>query len=183
MSWLSRLRNAANSARLDRELREEMESHIENRAEALMGAGMAPEDAAREARLRMGNQLLYRESSREARLFPWLESLLQDVRFGSRMLRKSAGITMAAVLALGLAIGACTAAFSLIDALLLRPLPVNQPERLVALSYPNVMAGRPDGDSFSYPVFQRFRAAAASVADLFGISYGSGLQRASFGGG
>jgi predicted permease len=183
MSWLSRLRNAANSARLDRELREEMESHIENRAEALIAAGMAPEDAAREARKRLGNELRYRESSREARLFPWLESLLQDVRFGSRMLRKSAGITMAAVLALGLAIGACTAAFSLIDALLLRPLPVSQPERLVALSYPSVMAGRPDGDSFSYPVFQNFRGAAASVADLFGISYGSGLQRASFGGG
>jgi predicted permease len=183
MSWLSRLRNAAHSARLDRELREEMESHIENRAEALIAAGMSPEDAAREARKRMGNQLLYRESSREARLFPWLESLLQDVRFGSRMLRKSAGVTMAAVLALGLAIGACTAAFSLIDALLLRPLPVNEPERLVALSYPSVMAGRPDGDSFSYPVFQRFRAASASVADLFAVNYGPGLQAASFGGG
>jgi len=182
MSWLSRLRNAANSARLDRELREEMESHIENRAEALMGAGMSPEDAAREARKRMGNQLLYRESSREARLFPWLESLLQDVRFGSRMLRKSAGITMAAVLALGLAIGACTAAFSLIDALLLRPLPVTHPERLVALSYPSVMAGRPDGDSFSYPVFQRFRDASASVAYLFAVNYGPGRQVASFGG-
>src|SRR3984957_7862304 len=183
MSWLSRLRNAAHSARLDRELREEMESHIEQRTEALMGAGMSAEDAAREARKRMGNQLLHRESSREARLFPWLESMLQDVRFGSRMLRKSTGISMAAVLALGLAIGACTAAFSLIDALLLRPLPVNQPERLVALSYPNPIAGRPDGDSFSYPAFQRFRGASASVADLFGIAYGAGLQRASFGGG
>jgi len=177
------LRNAANSARLDRELREEMESHIENRAEALMGAGMSPEDAAREARKRMGNELLYRESSREARLFPWLESLLQDVRFGSRMLRKSAGIAMAAVLALGLAIGACTAAFSLIDTLLLRPLPVVHPERLVSLSYPSVMAGRPDGDSFSYPVFDRFRNASASVADLFATNYGPGIQAASFGGG
>jgi putative ABC transport system permease protein len=183
MSWLSRLRNAAHSARLDRELREEMESHIENRAEALIAAGMSPEEAAREARKRMGNQLLYRESSREARLFPWLESLLQDVRFGSRMLRKSAGITMAAVLALGLAIGACTAAFSLIDALLLRPLPVNQPERLVALSYPNVVAGQPDGSSFSYSAFDRFRNASASVADLFAINFGQGVQAASFGGG
>jgi len=122
---------------------------------------MSPEDAAREARKRMGNQLLYRESSREARLFPWLESVLQDVRFGSRMLRKSAGIAMAAVLALGLAIGACTAAFSLIDALLLRPLPVNQPERLVALysrttdtprntvSYTNFLDWQRDNNSFS----------------------------------
>jgi predicted permease len=183
MSWLSRLRNAAHSARLDAELREEMESHIENRTEALIAGGMSPADAAREARKRMGNELLHRESSREARLFPWLESLLQDVRFGFRMLRKSAGITTAAILALGLAIGACTAAFSLIDALLLRPLLVDHPERLVALSYPAVLAGRPDEDSFSYPVLQQFRAAAASSADLFGIGYGPGYERASFGGG
>ncbi len=183
MSWLSRLRNAAHSERLDRELREEMESHIEGRTEALIAAGMSPRDAAREARRLLGNELYFRESSREARLLPWLESLVQDVRFGFRMLRKSAGISVAAVAALGLAIGACTAAFSLIDALLLRPLPVNQPERLVALSYPNVIATRPDGDGFSYPAFQQFRGASASIADLFGIAYNPGLQVNSFNGG
>jgi hypothetical protein len=65
----------------------------------------------------------------------WLESLLKDARFGVRILAKERGVTVAAVASLALAIGACTAAFSLIDALMLRPLPVPEPHRLVGFTY------------------------------------------------
>ena len=97
------------------------------------------------------------------------------------MLRKNATPTLAALAALSLAIGACTAAFSLIDALLLRPLPVAAPDRLVSFSYPAVMRGRPDGDYFSYPALRRFREAAGPDADLFGTSFSNGLAEVAFG--
>ena len=124
MSWLSRLTNVFRSGSLDHDLDAELQFHIETRTDELIAKGMSPEDAEREARRHFGNRLLLRESSRDAKLFSWLESVLQDLRFGLRMLRKNAGVTTAAVLVLSLAIGACTAAFSLIDALILRPLPV-----------------------------------------------------------
>ncbi len=181
MSWFSRLRNSLHSAKLDRELREEMDAHSAERAEALIRRGMSPDEAAREARRRLGNRLYLRESSRNARLSPWIESLGQDLRFGVRMLRKNSSATFAALIALSLAIGACTAAFSLIDALLLRPLPVAAPDRLVALSYPSIVSGRPDGESFSYPALQRFRQTAGTDAGLFGESSNTGLAETTFG--
>jgi putative ABC transport system permease protein len=110
----------------------------------------------------------------------WIDSLLQDFRFGFRMLRKNPAPALAALGALALAIGACTAAFSLIDALLLRPLPVAAPDRLVALSYPAVIRGRSDGENFSYPAFRRFREAAGPDADLFGVSFSNGLAEVAF---
>ena len=95
-----------------------------------------------------------RESSRDIKLFPRLESILLDVVFGLRLCRSNKIVTAAAVVSLSLAIGACTAAFSLIDALILRPLPVNDPESLiyVALRAPGDTR---DGLSFNYPLFAR----------------------------
>src|ERR1700693_3118474 len=127
MSWISRLVNVLRSGRLDCGLDYEMLFHIEARTDELIAKGLSPEDAAREARRHFGNRLLLRESSREVKLISWLESVFQDVRFGLRMLLKNAGVTVAAVLSLSLAIGACTAAFSLIDALILRPVPRGHP--------------------------------------------------------
>ena len=92
------------------------------------------------------SRLALRESSRDVRLAPWLDSLWCDLRFGHRLLRKDAVVSSAAVLSLGLAIGACTAAFSLVDALILRTLPVRDPESLVYVD----RAGRP-GDQRSTP--------------------------------
>jgi hypothetical protein len=107
------------------------------------------------------------------------QSLAGDVRFGLRMLRTSGAVTGAAILSLALAVGACTAAFSLIDALVLRPLPVPEPERLVALSYPTP---GPFGhaDSFSYPLYERFRAASGAAVELFARTRSAPLQRATF---
>jgi putative ABC transport system permease protein len=183
MSWLSRLTNAIRSDRLDRDLDDELQYHLEARAAQLVREGADPASAAGAARRRLGNQLAIRESSREAKLFPWLESLLRDARFGGRILLREPGVTAAAVLSLSLAIGACTAAFSLLDALVLRPLPLPQPAQLVALSYPRLRTfpgAPPDSDQFSYPALLGFRQAAEGQADLFAMTVWGPPQRAVF---
>src|SRR5712692_3729255 len=130
MSWLSRLVNVIRRDRLNRDLEDEIQFHLAARTEDLTRRGMTPERAKEQARRQLGNPLLLRESSGDIKLFRRLETILQDVAFGLRLCRKNAIVTAAAVLSLSLAIGACTAAFSLIDALILRPLPVNDPQRL-----------------------------------------------------
>jgi putative ABC transport system permease protein len=101
----------------------------------------------------------------------WLESLLTDVRFGLRMLRKDALVTSAALVSLALAIGACTAAFSLIDALILRALPVHEPNRLAYLTFPTYDPNVPESDSFNYPLFRRLRDDSRHHVDLFAVGY------------
>jgi predicted permease len=99
-----------------------------------------------------------------------IESLGRDVRFGVRMLRKNAGVTAAALVSLSLALGACLAAFALVDALILRPLPVERPEQLVYLAFPTGAAERPEADTFNDPLFLRLRDAGRAHVDLFAIS-------------
>src|SRR5689334_11883480 len=123
MSLRSRLMNALGGGQLDEDLREELQFHIEERTKANVRAGMSREDAEHEARRKLGNELLVRETSRDVKLMPWLESIVRDAQFGIRMLRKHSVLTFATVLSLSLAIGACAGAFSLVDALILRPLP------------------------------------------------------------
>ena len=115
---------------------------------------------------------------RTGRTQAWLESVLDDVRFGVRMLRKSATVTAAALISLALGIGACIAAFSVLDTLILKPLPVREPNRLVQLTYPTEVADA-DGDMFSEPLFERLRAAASGRVDFFGVSY-QGIRPAIF---
>jgi putative ABC transport system permease protein len=100
----------------------------------------------------------------------WLDAAMRDVRYGWRMLCKSPVVTAAAVLSLGLAIGACTAAYSLIDALILRPLPVRDPDGLVYLTYPSNRPGEAEGDAFNYPLFEHIREASREKIGLFGMS-------------
>jgi putative ABC transport system permease protein len=113
----------------------------------------------------------------------WLESLFQDARFGVRILMKERGVTAAAVLSLSLAIGACTAAFSLIDALMLRPLPVPEPQKLLGFTYKpqrTLPGARPEEDHFSYSLLGRFRQAAGGQVELFGMTVWGPLQSAVF---
>ena len=126
-----------------------------------------------------------RPAHQPAGFLPWFESILQDVRFGLRMLWKDRVVSGAAILSLALAIGASTGAFSLIDALILRPLPVDAPDRLFSLSYPNLRPQNPYGTpdesrAFSYPLFERLRQAAAPQAELFGINWGGPLIAVTF---
>src|SRR5262245_23738170 len=133
MSLWSRIANVFRSERLNREIDEELESHL---AEAIeRGRGPAS------ARKAFGQAVHHREASRDIRLFPWLDSLRADAVFGWRQLLKKKGASATAVLSLALAIGACTSAFRLIDALLLRPLPVKHPERLYVVSRQGIDPG------------------------------------------
>ena len=123
------------------------------------------------ARRQFGNRLRLREQSRDVKLLPWLDSLVRDVRLGARMLRKNGLVTAAAIVSLSLALGACMAAFSLVDALILRPLPVHQPERLIYLTFPGTNPDLPEDDVFSDPAFVRLRDAGRGRVDLFAMAY------------
>ncbi len=165
MSLWSRVWNVFRGDKLNRELIEEYESHID---EAL-AEGRDP----KEVRRSFGPLLQHREASRRARVAGWIDGLHADVIFGWRQIQRNRITSAAAVLSLALAMGACSGAFRLIDALLLRPLPVADPEHLYAISYdaPGFQGKPYSFDSGSYPMFQKMRAAAANEADLIAVSY------------
>jgi putative ABC transport system permease protein len=165
MSLWSRIVNVVRGDRLSREIDEELQSHI---AEAIE-QGREPSEAG----AAFGSALRRREESRDIRLIPWLDSLRADAVFGWRQLVKKKVTSAAAILSLALAIGACTGAFRLIDALLLRPLPVTAPERLYALAREAFYDGKMQSfDQWAYPSFQLMRAAVKDQAELIAVSYG-----------
>ena len=136
MSWrlnLAKLRGIARRDRHADELQEEMRAHLEMEVQENLAAGMSPEEARRAAHLSFGNVTRAAESSREAWGWPSLESIGRDLRHALRLLARSPAFTATAVLTLALAICANTTIFSLVNALLLRPLPVGDPATIVAL--------------------------------------------------
>jgi putative ABC transport system permease protein len=164
MGIWQRVKNVFHGDLLNRELNEEYEAHI---TEAI-AQGRDPE----EARRAFGPMLCPREASREHRVAGWLDGLRADAVFGWRQLRRNKTTSSAAILSLALAMGSCTSAFRLIDALLLRPLPVFEPGRLHTVSFDGItLKGTPSSwDSCSYPMFRTWRTAVKQDADLIAIS-------------
>lgn len=134
--WLSKLVKAfSGRRRLADELREEIDAHLEFEIQEHISLGMTPAQAQEAARREFGNTVLIQEQARESWMFYVLETILQDLRYGLRMLVRSPALASAAVLSLALGIGANTAVFGVVNAVMLRVLPVWHPEQLVLLAW------------------------------------------------
>jgi len=177
--------------RTEHDMDTELRFHVESYAEDLIRSGVPRAEAMRRARLEFGGLEQTKEVCREARGITIIDSLVQDVRFGLRMLRKSPGFTAVAVATLALGIGANTAIFTVINALLLRSLPVQHPEQLVVVGNPSLVhsfgSGTPRTTLFSFPLYRELRdnnsvfsslLASSNLKDLR-INIDSGLENIS----
>jgi predicted permease len=197
--WMFRLRALFRPTLVDRELDHELRFHLENQIEALVRAGLDPAEARRQARLEFGGLDQVKEECRDARGIRWADEAVQDVRYAIRLLAKDRAFCVVAAMTLALGIGANTAMFSVIEAVLLKPLPYRDPERLVwitensianNISFPEIDAANlaewqsgarsleaigaiftGDGPlSGGEPAMVRFAATTESVVRLFGVT-------------
>jgi predicted permease len=170
---LQRLLNALQSGRGEPELEREIASHLSILEDEFLRRGMLPDAARRAARLTLGGIEQTKELHRDARSFRWVDDARRDLQYTVRSLRRAPTFAFVAVLTLALGIGANTAIFSLVDALLLRWLPVRDPQRLVSLYR---IEGAQSGGHFSYPQVTRLAQHREIFSALCGYSDGTALN-------
>ena len=133
MSWLRRLTTTFRASRVERDIDRELDFHLAERTDQLRAEGMPLEQARERARRQVGNALRLREDTYQVSSIGWVERLTQDMRLALRMIRRNPGFALAAIGTLALGIGATTAVFSVVNAVLIRPLPYPDPDRLVGI--------------------------------------------------
>jgi predicted permease len=163
------LRGLFRKTDVDRELDEELGEFLETAVEHRMRTGMTREQAIRAARIETGSVEAVKDRVRDVGWESAVESFLQDLRYAGRLLRASPGFAAVAVLTLALGIGANTAIFTLVDAVLLAPLPVENPAQLVVL---DVITARGEKQNLSYPLFERIRDEVDAFSGVFAAQDG-----------
>ena len=177
MPLLTRLsslwRNLFHKARTEQELTEEIDAYLEMLIEQKVNEGLNPAEARRAALIELGGREQVKERVRDVSAGHQLESLWRDLRYGLQMLRRNPGFTAAAVLSLALGIGANTAIFSLMDAVLLKMLPAKNPEQLFFLERSGVRRDAKEGSGLSYAFFEQLRARREAIAGVCAFNPGS----------
>lgn len=141
MRWHRKLLNLVRQDRLHREIDRELSFHINERVDEFIAAGMNKDQALRAARRQFGNYGRYQEGTREMDIYVWFEILAKDLRYAIRGLRKNPGFTIAAVVTLAVGIGATTTVFTVLNGVLIKPLPYSEPERLAGVWHSAVFQG------------------------------------------
>src|SRR5580658_1839095 len=163
--WFQRVRSFFRQAPLDREFEAEVAAHLEFAVEENTRKGMSPEEARRRALIRFGGVQQSREQHREARGVPAIDALLRDLRYTLRTLRRDRGFALVAVLMLGLGIGANVAVFSVVNGILLRPLPFRDSQQLEWIASTKGPAGLA-GSTISVDAYDEFRERNHSFQDV-----------------
>lgn len=165
MSLFSRLKGLVQIRRLERDLDDELRSHIEMRTADNMAAGLSPQEARYDAQRRFGNSTLLKEDTRAMDIVGWMETTGQNLRYAGRMLQRSPGFTLVAILTLALGIGANVAIFTVVHAVVLRPLPYPHPEQLVRV-YDDIRSSQTHNVGMSVPELWDLRDRSGVFQDI-----------------
>ncbi len=163
-----RFRSLFRRTAVTQEIDQELQFHLEQQMEKYLQAGLTREQARRRVRLEFGGVVQMKEDCQEARGVSFVEHIGQDVRYAMRMFGCTPGFTVVIIMTLALGIGANTAVFSLINAVLLKMLPVKDPQQLVQISKIQPLYGQHNG--FSYPEVQRFQRETQIFSGLFAFA-------------